>query len=123
MLNVIIDHDGTPVVHIPVNGSDRPAKLYVDDYRRLIREGDLMNWHATTSGGYKLYVRTSRALGVARLIMKAKPGQVVRYRDGDTFNLRRDNLMLSQERQKKQPKYVLSDEASAPASSSLRIPR
>ncbi len=49
------------------------------------------------NGRGRHYPRThgvDNLVGIARIIVNAGPGQQVKYRDGDTTNLRRENLLV-----------------------------
>ena len=107
------DPDGTPCVRVPLaNGRDH-AELYADDYADLIARGVTGNWQAAVPnrvsrsarrpyvqcfipttyarpGGLRWTTQT-----VARLIAQAGNGLRVRYRDGNTLNLRRCNLEIA----------------------------
>jgi hypothetical protein len=54
-------------------------------------------WRAIGDGKGRIYIAAARPgmgtpLTLARAIMNAQPGQIVRYRDGDRLNLRKANL-------------------------------
>lgn len=83
----------------------RVALLLTTSYQRLQRLGvtDQLVWNAN-GGGDRGYVRCgySDAYGnlmtPARFIAGAGKGWIVRYRDGNSLNLRDDNLRLVQGR-------------------------
>jgi hypothetical protein len=58
-------------------------------------------WTLNAAGNGHAYVRAARTRATghlftpARVLLEAGRGQIVRYRDGDTTNLRRDNLYLA----------------------------
>ena len=92
------DADGAEIVLVPIRDEGRPAKLLIDDYRKLVEAG-LGGDHWWMGGRDTRYVhcgsRTNRsATIVARLIADAGPEHQVGYLDGDRRNLRRDNLWL-----------------------------
>jgi len=106
------DPDGTPCVRVPLSNGRDHAELLADDYAALIARGVTGNWqhnipNRISRDGRRSYVQCyvprrtpSRkgnrwtALTVARLILDAPKGRRVRYRDGNTLNLRRSNLYL-----------------------------
>lgn len=76
------------------------AEIWKDDLDFLIRLGVSSNWTAAVSGG-QYYVRAnarnnppSNKVLVARALLDAGPGQIVKYVDGNPLNLRRENLRL-----------------------------
>jgi len=93
-----VDTDGAPIVLVPLANHDRPAKLLAEDFDRLVAQGLPLAWTLNQATGGNAYVRcaTSAVVGrlvtVARLILRVGRGRVVKYRDGDRLNLRRDNL-------------------------------
>jgi len=95
-----IDQDGNEIVRVPLANHPLPAIMDADDYDRLMA-ADLSNaWTLNEVGHGLAYVRAghSRAIGqlvtIARLIVDAGAGVMVRYRDKDRLNLRRDNLRV-----------------------------
>lgn len=103
-----IDADGQPIVRVPL--ARRPglgAELDATDFDALCAVGVSENWSLNFPNmGARGYIQCNLAthyrnkhgprtmLGVARLITRAGPGQQVRYRDNNTANLRRSNLIL-----------------------------
>ena len=83
-------------VKLGVNESKGMAELYQEDVDFLIRLGLSMTWGRLDRG----YVTApaSRAkggrIGVARVLLDAKPGENIKYLDGNPLNLRRENLRL-----------------------------
>lgn len=96
---IIILPDGkTARVPLGRSGNDH-AEIALHDYQELIALGLSANWSATK--GYvqcrALAVDYGHSRGVplvARVLLGAKPGQTVRYSDGNPKNLRRENLTL-----------------------------
>jgi hypothetical protein len=88
------------------NAPGRHAILDADDFAALVARGYSRSWYLNQSGTGQTYVRLScsKWLGynetVARLIVSAGNGQVVKYRDGDPLNLRRGNLTVHRGRAK-----------------------
>jgi hypothetical protein len=113
------DRDGTAIVRIELP-SGATAKTDADSYRALIEAGVSPNWTFNLNGprttGYVRVsmtganIRPGKLATVARLIMQAPPGSVVHYRDGDRFNLRRDNLQVLGA-----PKETASSDTACPA--------
>lgn len=88
------DHDGRGIVLIPLANHPMPAKLFAEDYEWLRSRGMSDQWTFNpNSAGYG-YVRCAvdGLQTVARLLVQAGPGIIVRYHDGDPLNLRTDNL-------------------------------
>jgi hypothetical protein len=88
------------------NAPGQQAVVDADDFAALVAQGYSRSWYVNRSGTGQTYVRLSsrKWLGnnetVARLIVGAGKGQVVKYRDGDPLNLRRRNLVLKRGRAK-----------------------
>jgi len=88
------DRDGKAVLLIPLANSDKLAKVFPEDYDRLIARGYSPNWcwNVRTVKVSDWKHNTPR---VARLIMDVQgPAFQVRHRDGDPLNIRRDNLIV-----------------------------
>ncbi len=104
------DPDGTPVVLVPIKHSDLCATVNEEDFDRMMEAGFSDQWwFEETYPGCK-YVRVtdpslaSNNLTISRLVVEAGARQIVKYRDGDRLNLRRENL------------YTLVGHAKRPAS-------
>lgn len=93
------DHDSREIVRVPLCNSKHAARILAVDFDRLRTTGVSDQWTLNGVGEYQ-YVRcpVSENVGdldtVARLILHAPPGRIVKYRDGNRLNLRRDNLVL-----------------------------
>jgi hypothetical protein len=121
------DKDGVPVATIPLVGTDRRAKVTHEDFLRLKAAG--LEWLWNRSGNANKgrgYVTVRATLDgqrftvvVARLILEAPPNMRVKYRDENSFNLRRDNLYLHPTARKPVPRDMrgllppLTEEAKA----------
>ncbi len=84
---------GEYLVHVPLSrNGEKEATVSYEDYHTLLSLGVSPNWQLT---GGSVVARTpiGQAL-IGRILMDAKKGQQVRYKDGNSLNLRRDNLML-----------------------------
>lgn len=72
-----------------------------DDFDRLVTKGLSLNWYLSGDGQGRHYVcvyhqRLGNIVPVAREIMQAGRGEVVRYRSPDRLDLRKDNLTRSE---------------------------
>lgn len=90
--------DGTAFVRLG-NRPGQHARVDLADLQRLRAEGHNRAWFIASNGKGIDYVRTaehasSRLLQPARLIVGARPHQVVRHVDGDHLNLTRKNLKV-----------------------------
>jgi len=87
-------------VEVPLSEDGRSALVDRTDFEDLLAAGISDKWCISKVRG-KEYVRVrcpyvkGGATTVARLIMRAPAGLVVRYADGDPFNLRRSNLYFA----------------------------
>lgn len=101
-----------------------PARLWLSDLQCLDALGLSRRWYLAGNSGSKSYV-SARIDGfpglrrVARLILdEARPGTLVRYRDGDPRNLCRDNLYVVDDPNGSSPKMmVMRDAPQLPAAS------
>lgn len=95
-----IDADGQRLAHVALANSQQRATLYADDYERLIAAGFSRFWKLTADGCGSAYATLNahtreghnREVPIARLVVEAKRGERVRSTDGQTLNLRRENL-------------------------------
>lgn len=100
------DADGQQLVHVALANSNQRATLYAEDYQRLMDTGYSRHWSLNDNGHGSAYVKADgrRADGkqvklrIARLIAEASHGEHVRFADGNTLNLRRDNLRIQEGR-------------------------
>ena len=94
------DEDGREIVLVPLGREMKyHAKLYNDDYERLLQLGVTGKWNTHDNGDGRLYVTVRSKINrhhiiVARLIANPLPGYSVYYKNGDTLDLRRDNLEI-----------------------------
>lgn len=75
------------------------AEIYRDDFDFLVKLGLSPNWssYKNVTGNYvtaSAVDTPSKHVLVARVLMDAGAGQVVRYADGNPLNMRRENLRL-----------------------------
>jgi hypothetical protein len=98
------DADGQHCARIPLAKRNQFAVLYADDLAKLEAAYVPLNWfanlngpcdHPRTRAHIKVAIAGDNVRTVARLITGAGKGQQVHYRDGNRFNLRRDNLVVS----------------------------
>lgn len=90
------DADGTPVASIPL-AKGQTATLETTDWEDLLCRGVSPHWTFNHNGNGLSYVRVKsplNLLSVGRLILGARRGQIVRYRNGDRCDLRRLNIHL-----------------------------
>ena len=99
-----IDHDGAAIAWSPLASGGR-AKVLAETWQAWCADGWSQRWTLNSSGdplhpewAYVRFPRTranGSLLSVARVLMNAGKGDIVRYRDGDRTNLRIDNLYLT----------------------------
>ena len=100
-----VGRDEQRIALVPILGSDKPARLFAEDYEALIEAGYTGNWLLNGNGKGLFYVRChdSERIGntatVARLILSLPKGSVVQYQDNDRLNLCRDNLVITKRKQ------------------------
>ena len=100
---------GTDTVLVPLDDDGRRfAKVDAKDYHTMIEGGLTTKWNANSNGKWgKLYVRCSvtgvhgRKVSVARVILGLSKGQVVKYKNDDTLDLTRQNLIIGNGRAKR----------------------
>jgi HNH endonuclease len=100
------DTDLREIVLVPLANHSKPAKIFREDFEALLAAGYSSAWtfNAADSAGTRRYVRCGvwarrgNLAIVARLILSSPKGRVVKHRDGDRLNLRRDNLFLAEGR-------------------------
>jgi hypothetical protein len=98
-----LDIDRKEIVLIPLANHSEPAKILREDFDALLAAGYSSSWtfNAADSRSKYRYVRCGvwkrrgQLASVARLILNSPRGRVVKHRDGDRLNLRRDNLFLA----------------------------
>jgi hypothetical protein len=115
------DRDGREIVRVPLGPAfEHHAVLYAEDYKRFCEQYGDNAWYATQAKQDcpdLLYVRVSyrgRSVMVARLLLGAGAGRgIVRYVDGNTLNLRRNNLRVvvgtDERRRKREMKARLAE--------------
>lgn len=98
------DPDGTPIITVPLTNG-YAATLYLEDWERITTLYG-PNWQSLSNGRGRVYASAKRhpdadpmdprigPITMARAIVGAKLGEIVRYRDSNTMNLRRTNLYI-----------------------------
>lgn len=118
-----MDRDGRAIVLVPLANHAQPARLFAEDFDRLMEGGVGHLWTLNSNGQGNWYVRACSStvfdniVTVARLIADAGRGQCVRYADGNRLNLRADNLSIDRGFAKQRPALVLLPSTEAPNSS------
>jgi len=96
------DTDGQAVVLVELNNIPGVSvKLLKDDFSSLADRGlNNYSWYAVRTKNFLYAVTPDRTTGrpvlrtVASLVLNPKKREQVTYKDGNPFNLRRDNLIL-----------------------------
>jgi hypothetical protein len=97
-LKHIIDADGQEVIGVLIRNANKFAWLHKSDYERIIAQYGVCAWTMLHNGQGKdyVYIRTSdpkkRHLYITRLIAGDIQGMSVRFKDGNSLNLRQSNL-------------------------------
>lgn len=75
----------------------KKIELYLEDYEYLMGLGLSPAWNLSPKGyvSAPAYRAKGGQIGVARVLLDAGPGDLVRYYDGNPSNLRRENLSLA----------------------------
>ncbi len=104
------DEHGVNCLRVPLDRTfNQYAVVTASDYKRIQRAGATGAWFLNKDGKIgRAYIRTmipigpkSRALAmVARLVMEAEPRTVIRYVNGDCFDLRPWNLIIQKGKSK-----------------------
>lgn len=90
--SVQIGKDG--IVKVPLSRDGKQeATISLEDYQELISLGMFQNW-ALRGGVVGACGPGNVRVIVSRVLLDAKPGQTVEYKDGDKSNLLRENLSL-----------------------------
>jgi len=87
------------LVRSSLNGNgNKIVEIWKDDYDFLINKLKLNpNWvtsNAEKNNVLAFSITKSNRVSVARCLLDADVGQIVRYKDGNPLNLRRENLLL-----------------------------
>lgn len=101
----LVDVGGRLLARVPLGRHNkfsppRYVEIWKDDYDFLVKLGLSPNWSSYRVGGNGYYVTASASdtpshrVLVARVLMDANAGEIVRYVDGNPLNLRRENLRL-----------------------------
>lgn len=92
-----LNENGRDICYVPLGrGGDLCAVIWKEDFDFLIRLGITANW--TKGGSNYVTCNSSKVPGnklqVVRVLLNAGPGEKVRYLDGNSYNLRRENLIV-----------------------------
>src|SRR5262245_39763967 len=88
-----VDESGLRCVSVELAWSDKRATIDEDSFLFLCRLGLSPAWHLGAAGVSAFCAsKPGRYALVGRVLLDAKPNQVVEYIDGDRLNLRRSNL-------------------------------
>src|SRR5258708_6961838 len=79
------DDDGVPIISIPIANSNKPAILYQEDFDLLLSLNIDPRWTFNAN-----LVLERGQLPIARILFDAKAGEKVRYKDGNSLNLKPD---------------------------------
>jgi len=107
--------DGKEIVIVPLQGDGEAAIVDAADFDKLLDAGVSTQWTAAGRKGSPRYVRCAvngqrgNAVQISRLITGAGQGQMVRYRNGNTYDLRRDNLVVTLGHGTRSDQKVLED--------------
>src|SRR5690606_24610858 len=94
-----VDALGRATCEVALADGHRLATRAAAAFLALMEAGLTRNWYLN-GNALTRYVRAAvnargNGVGVARLIMRAGPGQIVKYRDGNVTNLCRENLWVT----------------------------
>src|SRR5690348_15661818 len=95
-----VDADGQELAHVALSNTDERVVMYADDFRRLMDAGFSSRWNFSSDrcgNAYPVMWASTvegvrRGVAVARLIANAQRGERIHMRDGNSLNLRRENL-------------------------------
>lgn len=91
------NNDDRELILVPLNSkTNEHVEIWNDDFELLMRLGLSRAWHRVR-GGYVAavaHLAKGSLIGVARVLLDAQPGQNVVHLDGNTLNLKRENLKL-----------------------------
>ena len=97
IFKTFLDPQGGRLVSVTL-GSEGKREAVIDEatFLELMDMGLSPAWSVNREGSVMTFSQKASGsrVTVARVIMDAKPGQQVRFRDGDSRNLRKSNLQL-----------------------------
>lgn len=85
------DDKGNNIVEVPLQNSKLKVRLYEQDYTELVELGAGLPWQFQQS--QVVIWRNPKRLNIARILMDADKGIKISFADGNSRNLRRDNLI------------------------------
>lgn len=102
MIELAEDACGTPLVRVQLAKARACAVLYLTDYGRVLTTIGTASWFLDTNGKGRSYVRAwhpalRRNVMISRLVLGVERG-AIRHQDGDSLNLRRENLIRPRRR-------------------------
>lgn len=117
-----IDEFGMAALKVPLDGHGlRHAIVSPHGYQCVIDSGLTGAWFTNGNGHGRRYVRTwapgrpgTLAL-IARVILEAGPGEVIRYANGDSLDLRISNLRVTRGRAKRRDSQLVEERESRSA--------
>jgi hypothetical protein len=118
-----IDEFGSEALKVPLdNHGLNHAIVSPHAYQSVIDSGLAGAWFTNSNGCGRRYVRTRAPGGpgtlalIARVILDAGPGEVIRYANGDSLDLRVMNLRSMRGRAKRRDSQIVSSCGHASAS-------
>jgi hypothetical protein len=87
------DDDGV-LLRVPLGRTDKEAIIDPLGLAHLMHMGLTFNWHCTPKGYVLASAKDGQKVSVARVLIDAKEGEHVRFKDRNPLNLCRDNLEL-----------------------------
>ncbi|MET4634922.1 hypothetical protein [Kaistia defluvii] len=118
-----IDEFGMAALKVPLDNHGRNhAIVGPRAYQRVLDSGLTGMWFTNSNGHGRRYVRTaapgsrSTLTLIARVIMDAGPGEVIRYANGDSLDLRVMNLLSRRGKAKRRDSQIKVSRGNASAS-------
>lgn len=96
--------EDTPIIAVPLGrDGEQEALIDLQDYKDLVALGVSPNWQLRGGNvsAKSSNIAADESILVARVLMDARPGQMVRFKDRDYKNLQRSNLSVVSGRGKK----------------------
>lgn len=87
--------DGRDVIRVYLNDERKVCELWLEDYNLAVHNLKLNPNFTTHDDKNNVLTKTHSNfwLSVARVLVDAEPGEIVKYRDGNPLNLRLENLV------------------------------
>lgn len=113
-----VNQSGREIVRVPLAKNMGTAVLDAPDFERLMALGLSPHWYlnGTNKHGYVRAGLNTRGngVGVARVILGLGAGRIVKYRDGDSKNLMRSNLVVAKGAAKRTDTMLLNPPVEPP---------